>query len=456
MEKAAAGIFGNNEFVLRFIPLAASIASILLFFILARRCRHGGTALMASAIFIFAGPLVHYSVQVKHYALDVLVAVSSFVAVDYIRATRLDLWRALALGMSGAVAVWFSYGAIFVWAGIFPTLILFRLLRRQFGDVAMVGLVVCFGMLSFYGLYVNDFGQIGRNSQLHVMWEKAFMPWPIGSWVSVVWLQDAFLNMFRDILGLSWAPLAAGLFVLGAVAVFREDKERASLLLSPLAIALGAAMAHKYPFSGRSVLFLAPSLAMLTAEGMTAVAAKFPKMSTVTTLLLGAGILFHPLNNAIDVLIRSHASEEMRPAMRYIKEHHRPQDAVYLNNSAQYAYGYYSGYYGLDIKTPFAGVIVDALKSGENFDLVENVAYMNYIRTPGGFLAGRYSGPQIDALFEATWRETRYNKRTWVILSHASETCRRAALDVFEREGRRLDEFHSAGVSIYLYDLSKT
>ena len=455
LEKSVIACLGSSEWALRLVPLACSVSSVFLFLPLAKKYVRVKAVPVALALFAFAGPLIYYSAQVKPYSCDVLVAIFVFLGAAHIRDAQLGPGHTIVVGVIAAVALWFSYSALFVVGGTLVVLLAFALVEKRREKSILLFWVACLAGASFLTMYFNEFAQISDNSGLYQMWQKAFMPWPIGSWASLVWLQEAFLNMFRETLGLSWAPLAAGLFILGAVVVFRKDRETAILLLSPLAIALAAAMAHKYPFSGRLVLFLVPSLALLMAEGIVYVIDKFLKRPT-GVLLLSAAVFFYPVQNAADVLSRTHVFEEAKPVMRYLKGHYQERDAIFLNNSAQYAYGYYRGYYRFNVQTPFAGVIVEPPGPLVEFDPTIHVVYVNYVRDQWGHLVGWHIGQSANAFSKEEWGKIRYNKRTWLVFSHASAGYRKTVLDYFGREGKKLEEFHASGASIYLFDMGKS
>jgi hypothetical protein len=84
--------------------------------------------------------------------------------------------------------------------------------------------------------------------------------------------------------------------VLGALSLGRRWRGGPYLLLAPLLFALLASALHQYPFHGRLLLFLVPSVHLLVSEGAAALAwcggARL-------TFALGAFLLFQP---AADVL----------------------------------------------------------------------------------------------------------------------------------------------------------
>ncbi|OGX38400.1 MAG: hypothetical protein A3G91_03260 [Omnitrophica WOR_2 bacterium RIFCSPLOWO2_12_FULL_50_9] len=459
LEKGAIQLLGNNELVLRAFPFLCSAAAVCSFFMLAKRYTSASGAVLALALFALAGPLIRYAGEVKPYSCDVFVAVVLLLLAYYMSKTKMSPSRIIFFGFAGAAALWFSYAALFVLGGALGTLMIFDLRRRKYARCASFGLVAYLWVLSFLGLYFVEWNQLGQNKSLYEMWAGAFLPWTAGAGGVLIWLKNSFSSLFSSTMGFSWPYLAAGLFLLGSASLFSKDKEKCFLLISPLLAVVLAAAVHKYPFSGRFLLFLVPSLAILIAEGMAFVGGKLPMSSVALRFVLMGCVFFFPLKDAADIFIRSHPREEMRPVMRHFKEHYQPHDAVYLNNSAQYAYGYYRGYYGLDIQTFFEGIIVEyaaGVPVPPAFDLERHVAFGRYLYNREGYAVEFRWGDTIkDFLQENAWNEMRYNKRTWLIFSHFPEGYEGAVLDYFNKEGKMLDDFHAPGASIYLYDLSR-
>ncbi len=112
LERLSVTMFGPSELALRFWPLLAGLAALVLFARLAKFLVPE-VAVGAVALFAVAPPLVYYSAEVKPYAFDVFMAVVLVLAAivlvaDHPSRTR---WGALALG--GLIAPWLSFTAVF-------------------------------------------------------------------------------------------------------------------------------------------------------------------------------------------------------------------------------------------------------------------------------------------------------------------------------------------------------
>src|SRR5262249_25192430 len=73
LEKLAVTIFGTSEDSLRLFPLLFSLASLILFYELAKRYLTGGALLFGLGLFAAASKVIHYSTQVKQYSSDIAI-----------------------------------------------------------------------------------------------------------------------------------------------------------------------------------------------------------------------------------------------------------------------------------------------------------------------------------------------------------------------------------------------
>ncbi len=118
-------------------------------------------------------------------------------------------------------------------------------------------------------------------------------------------------------------------------------------------------------------------------------------------------------------------NEEIRPVIRYLQEHQKGRDVLYLYYSSQPAFQYYQQRYGYEDDDYIVGVV-----SKNNLD--------NYIK-------------DLNRL--------RGNERVWVLFSHVSNG--RGAyeqgffLRYLDSIGQRRDSFKREGAGVYLYDLSE-
>ena len=99
--------------------------------------------------------------------------------------------------------------------------------------------------------------------------ENAFAPLPL-SRAGVEWYVRAIPDLMRTPGGFLAADFSLFVAFVGGVALWCNGKKRELfLLLLPFVFVLAASSLHKYPMSGRLMLFFVPALLLLVASGVS-------------------------------------------------------------------------------------------------------------------------------------------------------------------------------------------
>ena len=204
----------------------------------------------------------------------------------------------------GAVGVWFSHPLALVLAGAGSYLFLKSALRSEWrGAIAWVSVSLLWA-LNFAGCYHISQRIVSKDGFLDSWWAFAYLPFPPRSFTEA---EQTFWQLFNVInspagivtpLGvLPSALIGAGLFLLGAwsLGLWRE-RSGSCLPIAPILCAVAASVLHRYPFHGRLLVFLIPSIHLLVAEG---VAALTKQTSAKLTFVLAAFLLTQPV---LDIL----------------------------------------------------------------------------------------------------------------------------------------------------------
>ena len=414
---------GISEYALRIVPMVASVLSPLLLLYVARRSLSREAVPVALAVFACSQPAIRYAAEVKPYSVDLAVAVMLMLAALSAapgKRSHLSLW---VLGVLGAVAVWFSFPAAFVLAGAGVTMGVIAVHRRDWPRLGTLGAVSALWLGSFavyYGISLRD---LGAQGSLTAWWSHAFAPFPPTSASDVNWFLRAFFAVFRDPVGLEAPGLGALACVLGIYAMFRRDRERALLLVSPVAAALVASASGRYPFTGRFLLFAMPLLVLFAAEGVETIRreVRAPLIATVATLLL----VLPPFATSAYRFARPEPAQGVRPAMRHLMEHHEDGDGVFVYYWAHYPFRYYARRFGFGLEDYKAWI------PARN-DLSYHERDINRMR-------GR--------------------RRVWFLFAPVPENLGGGEQQFFETRleeaGKRLDAYRSRGATLLLYDLSE-
>jgi uncharacterized membrane protein len=423
LEKAAVIGFGTSEAVLRLVPFLSGILSMILFVIVSRRLLAPAAAIIAVGLFAVSDPLIYYSAEAKQYSSDVAVAIILFWLAGYLLERRVKVGPSIAISIVGAVAIWFSQPAVFVLAAIGVSWLSDSIPRRDRRELALLFIPVALWPASFLLSFLVSLRGLTHDSTLMDYWQGAFAPFPPMSVADVRWFIDSFFGIFSDPGGLTLVGVAAVAAVMGLVEFSSKHFARFLLLLTPLVAALAASALHRYPFRGRLLLFLVPSLILLMAAGLERIRARTSDTLPCLSFLLTGFLFLHPLLVAGSGLIKPRTKEEIKPIITYVENHRQDGDVLYIYYSAIYPFQYYSTRHLIHPMDEITGV-----ESRQNW-----------------------------ASYRKDLDQLRGKKRAWILFSHIYRwegvDEQRVFLDYLDTMGIRLDSSLAPGASVYLYDL---
>jgi hypothetical protein len=293
----------------RLLSLSCGVLSMFLMRTVARRYLMRQAVPLAVGLFALADWLLYYSSEIKQYYCDATLALVAL----WLAAAPAAAWSPRALSATrrdqvllaafGAVGVWFSFPLAFVLTGIATYLIAAPAWRRQWrcalGYLAMslVWAVSCAGCVKVSQAILSP-----REFIWH-WWGFAFLPLPPRSLADlqhVFWQVVNVFNSPADVvtpLGvLPSAFIALALFLVGSVALARSWFGACWLLVSPFFFGLAASAMHRYPFHGRLLLYLVPSIHLLVAEGAVVLARRGRSLAL---LAVGGFLLYQPAADVV-------------------------------------------------------------------------------------------------------------------------------------------------------------
>jgi hypothetical protein len=472
LAKSATLLFGDSEYALRSVALIASVASVPLFWMSARRIIAPWAAVLAIGLFALGGGLLLHAAEVKPYSSDVLVAVLLLLlALTRWPSGPLSLWRSIAAGLLAASLVWISYPAAFVVAGLGTILFVETILRhdRQTARNLVVMAALAAGSFAVLSVTVLD-TTVGVQSALMTGAPRFFLPFPPTSLGDVGTLAKAPSLIFRGSIGLgtAGAVLFASLALLGTVSfALRREWRSLGILLSPLPFVVAASAAGAYPFGGRFALFYVPFALLLVAEGAwTLLATAHARLSrtsarrrlaVLVAALCGCGLLAVAAQTAVDHFEDPQA-EAIKPALATIQDDWRSGDTLYVYFASQYALRYYAECDDCRVIRP-----------GRATSLWSNVR----LAKPGAaeFATALHSSPPAViiganlrdeplAAMETQLVRLTGHPRLWVLFTHAGtpqgQEALAAAVQTLDAHGQRLLERRYDGAVLYLYDLRRS
>jgi hypothetical protein len=221
LTKLAVASLGTGELAFRLPPFLASLTALALFPVAAYRLLERRGAILATALFALAVPLVQHAAEVKQYSFDVLGTVVVMVVSLRWRdqPTQANAWVAAATGL---VVVWFSNAAVLVLAGAGAALAAGAAIERRTGlwrQVAGIGMAwaIAAGAAAAFARHMMA---DGTHAFFVKFWRAGFPPAAPWGWLG--WLGGHLERLFGSELGYVLPWLFVALLVVGLAAIARR------------------------------------------------------------------------------------------------------------------------------------------------------------------------------------------------------------------------------------------
>lgn len=356
---ATTKLLGTGELALRLVPAVAGVASLGLFWHLARQLVDRRSAFLAFAFLVASYFPVRYSTEVKPYSTDLFFALWMLWAAWRIW-ERPSLSRWLMFTAAGAISIWMSYPAVFVASGSGLVLGLRALglvdlpdERRESESTAPThasrtsrvsqsvpwlasGLVLAFSLVAMYLIVAKGQEQSAPLLYENENWTRTFPPLS-EPWHLPVWFfQTHTGNMFAYPIGARNGGSTAT-FILAALGVWTLWVRRrpvALLLLAPFAMNFIAACMERYPYgeSARVLQHLAPSVCLFAGTGLMATARQLGGPKGLRRTLHGTGglmalIIIAGLVSDLRAPYKEIDDLRCREAIAWLAEQSDPDDA---------------------------------------------------------------------------------------------------------------------------------
>ena len=352
--KLATTVLGGTEFALRLVPFLSGLAALFLFRWTANQLLERRASIIALGLFVFSPTLLYYSSELKPYMVDVAVATALVGLAAWVHSKGPTAKRLGTLAIVGTVAVWLSLPSVFVLGGLGLTLGVTYGRGKAWRTVAVLSLLAVLWLVSFAALYFLVLREAGGNPALRSHWSPAFLPIPgvtaggslRGGAISMVeWLGNTTLQTFEWSAGIVLGGLAAFAVVVGVCVLYRHQRVRLFFLISPIALSLAASALRLYPFADRMILFLVPLLFLLMGAGIGGIwdhTATFRVIGPLLVALLLVQPLYGAFRHALDPPMQLRRTDDIRPAMEYMKQHVLPTDQLYIHPAAEGPFTYYA------------------------------------------------------------------------------------------------------------------
>jgi hypothetical protein len=323
MERLTLLALGDSERALRAPVLFIGCLSLVVFALLARRVLPSWPAALAVALFAGSDRLIWHATEAKPYAVDALVA--ALFAWGYVRMRDWPLRsQCLVWLVVLPVAEWLSFPACFVAGGLLLAL-LPTAIRANWRDRIAFGSLGIAVVGSFVALALGP-AKAQQDGAMTGSWVGHFADWSHPAGVPV-WATVSTIEVLRYAL-MPLGQVLAAVAIVGAVRTARRDTALLTVLLTPLGLALLAALLGKYPYGGARVcVFAAPALILLVAEGTPVCWGWLRQWSWVATVPLVVALALPVAHSAYRVVV-PWPRADFREAVEYVESQFRAGDLI--------------------------------------------------------------------------------------------------------------------------------
>jgi hypothetical protein len=353
VEKVAVLALGTNDYALRLFPFVFSLISLAVFGRLAIRMLDGAGSVAATLLFATAAPMVAFGAVVKQYSSDVCIAVLLWWLAYEVVSRPVTATRARITALIGAILVWFSQPGVLMLVALGACLL--WLAHSSGGRLRHTVLIVACWVPSALAAAVVGFASMSQTGREYVQrfWVGGFPPGSLSRELDTLWPWDQLRLLFGSGEG-AQAGLAyplpilyALLSAIGLGILWRRNHKAAALLIAPLIVTLGAAVARQYPFSDRLIVFLVPSFLLAIGAAIDAVYRICARISKPLGAFIAVALLA-PGVYPIAISPPPYRTEDVKPVLSYVRDRWQPSDSVYIYYGAAPATAFYAARYGFN------------------------------------------------------------------------------------------------------------
>ena len=351
IQKLVTQILGKGEYALRLVPTIASISSLFMLFSLGKRWLSPPAVPLCLMLFGMLRRIVFHAVEAKQYSSDIAIALAILLVSIRANGPHSNRTSGLVYAAIGAISIWFSHPAIFVLAGAelahwlgLPAVNLWRRIKTKIP-------IYLTWLASFGAFYWVTVRSLNDNSTLMESWSRGFPDFPL----DIIWMLDALGRMFYEPLSFEgpFDALAIACFLVGCTVLYRKNRLAFYLCLCPMGMTLLGSILQKYPFQGRLVIFLAPTVLLAISQGaVSTILAIYTRarqrswVSKIAAAIVGGGmaiaLLYLPLVESARLPFQPNREEGLPQVLDYVQSQQQPGDSIYVFQKGKYQFLYYS------------------------------------------------------------------------------------------------------------------
>jgi hypothetical protein len=344
--------FGFDERVLRLFPLFSGIASLFLFYKIAKEFISFKSLWYPLALFATGALYLRYSTEFKQYMPDALVSLLLLYT-----AIKLHVLKSSGIRFSliwivlGSVAIWTSMPSVFILTAVGLYYFIQLILSDQKKKIAILVIIGVSWLLQF-GFYFFIILKDQMNSsylQNFHQWyfldafPKNFEQFKSHNWLVIKGLTEAVGGKTEYLKGSLKVSLTLNLFLtfLGYIHIFKTKNFKGILLIVPGVLVLAASMMKSYSLTERLMLFCIPCWLILIGMGLEfALQMRFKFFKII--LVAVAIFVVIKFNKISYLTTRPLRLESMNKCLDYLVENKITANDLYVHNLASGGYVFYT------------------------------------------------------------------------------------------------------------------
>lgn len=351
---------GYSEYVYRIIPFLFGCAALPAFYALSKKILDKKFSIItAFAFFTLNQNLIKYSCEFKPYILDVFFTIICLLFFLNLDLKSISRKRTLIYGVLLAFLPWCSLPTVFVIsAGII--ILLFKNFEFnlkfwkkpvffKFSNVQLIkNLLLIFPIALSLLIYLKVFiiNNYSHSNYLLSFWDIAFLNKGAKSIFFVLLITLDYL--FNPV---NYTFFVSIFLIFSFAIMFKHKREFAKISLLTLGLLIAASYLNIYPFASRLTLFIFPILLVTLLKPLDFIS--FNKKSLSFLLITFYLIAFYSFPKKVVSYLSANTfdrKEYPREMTAFIMEKLKPQDVIYVNNSSDADFAYYSSFYKFENK----------------------------------------------------------------------------------------------------------
>jgi len=338
---------GFGELAFRLIPFLSSIASVVAFYFLTKKVFDNFRArILALFLFCINFQLLFYTQVFKPYSSDILITVLILLTAFSIDMKKIKWQHSFILGVLSSIAFCFSFTALFVILGVIFVHLCFS---KAFKNTTIFFLPNLTALIWYSAINLNT---ITHSNYLNEYWANGF---------NILGLEIYKINYNFLFSFYNYPLFFIFLLIIGIVWLYKSDKFKTFILISPIIITFIAAAFKIYPFERRLILFLLPIFLIFIVIPFDKV--KFDKNFLNILVIIVSLVFFinYAINYSTSFIVQrvSYLRQDVKPLLKILINEKKKDDILYIYYGSNPSYMYYSILMPIPKENLYKGIMLE-------------------------------------------------------------------------------------------------